>query len=391
MGSIRNSGRDTEGGEPCSIQNGCVITVNDGGDVHPRGAVRIRDGQIEEVSAESLTVEPGEDVIDASGQIVMPGLVNTHVHLFQALLRGVFEEEDFPKFLSYMYACGTELSPEDSKVAAELGCVESLRAGVTTILDHHFLNRGSELALATAQGMRSAGVRAIVARTVMDTGDIVPLPLREVPAQALQSIDELIAACAPEIETGLLRIWTGPNTPGANASAEAVLAARDYSQDRGIRQSAHVAEYPGVLDAVRERYGVEGVVRWLDGLDALVPNLLAAHAIRVQPDEVAMVAASGVSVSHNPFSNLVAGDRTAPVADYIAAGITRRSRYGRGGEQQLPDGLRCDEGVPAARTTAPDRGPADLRLKCTAHRDHRRRTLVGPGRRVRKHRGWEAR
>ena len=72
----------------------------------------------------------------------------------------------------------------------------------------------------------------------------------------------------------------------------------------------------------RERYGVDGVVRWLDGIDALAPNLLAVHAIRVQPDEVAMVAAGGVSVSHNPFSNFVAGDRTAPVADYIAAGIT---------------------------------------------------------------------
>jgi 5-methylthioadenosine/S-adenosylhomocysteine deaminase len=137
----------------------------------------------------------------------------------------------------------------------------------------------------------------------------------------LNAVAALLKRYQAERRSGMLTIMTGPNTPGMNASTEAVVAARDFARAHGIRQSAHVAEYRGVVDAVRRRYGVDGVVTWLSALGALGPGFLAVHAVQVRPDEVSELARSGSPVSHNPFSNLFCGDRNAPVSDYLREGV----------------------------------------------------------------------
>ena len=126
---------------------------------------------------------------------------------------------------------------------------------------------------------------------------------------------------------------------------------------RGVRRSAHVAEYKGAVTQVRERYGRNGVVAWLHDLDALGPDLLAVHAVQVGPEEVGYLASGGASVSHNPFSNLFCGDRNAPVSDYLAAGIT--VGFGTDGgannnAQGILDTLRITRLLQRAHPTAPE-------------------------------------
>jgi 5-methylthioadenosine/S-adenosylhomocysteine deaminase len=106
------------------------------------------------------------------------------------------------------------------------------------------------------------------------------------------------------------------------------VATKEYAADRGIRRSAHVAEYRGVLEAVARRYGTNGAVTWLNEIGALGPDLLAVHAVQVSAQEVDILAESGAAVSHNPFSNLFCGDRNAPVSDYLS--------------HQMPVGLGTD-------------------------------------------------
>jgi 5-methylthioadenosine/S-adenosylhomocysteine deaminase len=110
------------------------------------------------VSRTPLAARAEETVLDARGQLLMPGLVNTDVHLFQTLLRGVYEERPLAIYLDYIYRSGLELAAEDSRLSAMLGSLESVRAGATTILDHHFLNRIPQLAEATIDGMLAVGV-----------------------------------------------------------------------------------------------------------------------------------------------------------------------------------------------------------------------------------------
>jgi 5-methylthioadenosine/S-adenosylhomocysteine deaminase len=304
------------------IAGATVLTVNERDDVLAQGWVRVRNGVIENVSAAPLNAVDGEEVIDARGHIVMPGLVNTHTHLFQTLLRGVYEERPLATYLDYIYRSGVELTREDCRVSAVLGSIEAIRAGTTTIADHHFLNRVPELAEGTIDGMLAAGVRGVLARTVMDMGDGLPAEILERPAEGLRAVAALLDRYKTECGSGMLTIMTGPNTPGMNASADAVVATSNFARAHGIRRSAHVAEYRGVTDSVRRHYGVEGVITWLASLNALGPDLLAVHAVQVRPDEVSELARSGACVSHNPFSNLFCGDRNAPVSDYLRHGIT---------------------------------------------------------------------
>lgn len=304
------------------IKGGVVITMDAGDRVLDPGWVRVEGHTITEVSGRPLEPDGSEDVIEAAGLVVMPGLVNTHVHLFQTLLRAVYDELPLSTYLAYIYRCGVELSHEDCRVGGVLGGLEALQSGTTTLVDHHFLNRGNELVEGTIAGMLASGVRSVIARTVMDIGDGLPEVIKEAPLDALALVDALIAEHSDDVASGSLTVMTGPNTPGINASAEACVATAGYAAERGLRRSAHVAEHRGVLEAVHDRYGTQGVIRWLSNLGVLGPDLLAVHAVQVDDEEVPLLRDHGVPVSHNPFSNLFCGDRNAPIDLYLDAGMT---------------------------------------------------------------------
>jgi 5-methylthioadenosine/S-adenosylhomocysteine deaminase len=304
------------------IAEATLLTVNPSNQIIDLAWVRIRDGMIAEVSAKPLKPLDGEEVIDAKKRIVMPGLVNTHTHLFQTLLRGVYEERPLAIYLDYIYRSGLELTREDSKISGMLGSIEQVRSGSTTVVDHHFLNRIEALAEGTIDGMREVGVRALLARTIMDMGDTLPPAIIEKPEDGLRAVENLLKRYEKERKARLVTIMTGPNTPGVNASDKAVVATRDFAKKHGIRRSAHMAEYKGAVESVKRKYGREGLVNWLNDLDALGPDFLAVHAVQVKPEEIAHLAHSHTPVSHNPFSNLFCGDRNAPVSDYLKAGMT---------------------------------------------------------------------
>lgn len=294
------------------------MDVNDR--VLPHAWVDVRDGEIASVSAAPIRA-PEAQRVDARGKVVMPGIVNAHTHLFQTLIRGVYEEMSFPDWLRAIYACGRALTPEDSFVSAQLGCLESMRSGVTTVVEHQFLNRGEQLAESTIAGMRSTGIRVALARTIMDLGDLAPREMLETPEQGLRSFERLWDAHRDELGDGMLTLLTGANTPGASSTGELARATRTFAEERGVGQSMHLAESASVIRTVRERYGQPGVVAWLESIDALGPRILAAHSVHLTRDEIAIMARRGMSVSHNPVSNMFLGDGIAPVVELLAAGV----------------------------------------------------------------------
>lgn len=339
------------------ISKATVLTVNDRDEIVAPGWVRVADGAIVEVSARPLVARQGEEVVDARGMLLLPGFVNTHTHLFQTLLRGVYEERPLATYLDYIYRSGLELTREDSRISAILGSLEAVRAGTTTVVDHHFLNRISDLAEATVEGMRAVGVRSVLARTVMDMGDLLPRGVLERPEDGLHAVESLLERFAAERRSGMVTIMTGPNTPGVNASDRAVAATRDFAKRHGIRRSAHIAEYRGAVESVRRKYAHDGVVAWLDSLGALGPDLLAVHAVQVRPEEIKALARSGTTVSHNPYSNLFCADRNAPVSDYLKEGMA--VGFGTDGgannnAQGVLDALRITRLLQRAHPSDPD-------------------------------------
>lgn len=297
------------------IENATVVTVDAADRVLDRAWIAITDGAITAVSAEPIAPRPGEPRLDATGKVVMPGLINAHTHLFQVLIRGVYEELPFVEWLRRIYACGLALTEEDAYLSARSAAVEALTSGTTTIVEHHFLNRVRDLPAATIDGMRSMGVRTVFARTAMDMGALAPSQVLEAPDEAVAACEALLASYQAAVAdpARMLSVFVGPNTPGVSATAAMARAMTDLAQARGLRQSLHLAESRSVVRQVERDHGITGVARWLDAEGALRGPILAAHSVHLDVDELRLLAERDVAISHNPVSNMFLGDGIAPV------------------------------------------------------------------------------
>ena len=284
------------------------------------GSVRIRDGLITAVDADAVVREsaPDEDIIDAGGCVLMPGLVNAHTHLYQVLLRAVWEDLELMPWLRRIYGCARVLTPMDFYAGSLLGCVEAIRSGVTTVCEHNFLNPSPECAFETLRAIRDSGLRAVFARTIMDTGEIVPDCTKEKPEQAFRQIDAILAKHQKDAK---LSFMTGPNTPPINTTPDLLREVRRFADDRAIGISAHVAESKSVVECARREHGKNGVVEFLHQFGIAAKNSIFAHSVHVSEDEIRILKETGASVSHNPVSNMMLGDGVAPVVEMLREGV----------------------------------------------------------------------
>jgi 5-methylthioadenosine/S-adenosylhomocysteine deaminase len=283
------------------------------------GSVLVRDGVISELNAGALRpgVEAGQ-VIDATGCALMPGLINAHTHLYQVLLRAVWENLELMPWLKRIYGCARVLRPEHFYAGSLLGCVEAIRSGVTTVCEHNFLNPSLDCGFETIRAISDSGLRAVFARTVMDTGEIVPDCTKEKPDQAFQHIDAILARHRGD---HLISFMTGPNTPPINTSPDLLREIRRFADDRALGISSHVAESKSVVECVRREHGKSGVVEFLQQFGIPSANSIFAHSVHVSADEIKILFETGASVSHNPVSNMMLGDGVAPVVEMLRAGV----------------------------------------------------------------------
>ncbi len=283
------------------------------------GFVRVVDGVIVEVGAGASPADAAVNpVIDAAGCALLPGLVNAHTHLYQVLLRAVWEDLELMPWLKRIYGCAQVLTPEHFYAGSMLGCIESIRSGVTTVCEHNFLNPSPECGFETIRAIRDSGLRAVFARTIMDTGEIVPECTKEKPEQAFQRIDAIVARHRGD---ELLSFMTGPNTPPINASPDLLREIRRFADDHSLGISAHVAESKSVVECVRREHGKNGVVEFLQQFGIPSANSIFAHSVHVSADEIKTLAETGTSVSHNPVSNMMLGDGVAPVVEMLRQGV----------------------------------------------------------------------
>ncbi|MBI1995696.1 MAG: amidohydrolase [Deltaproteobacteria bacterium] len=283
------------------------------------GYVRVRDGVITEVgNGAPRDSTNGDQLIDGSGCVLLPGLVNAHTHLYQVLLRAVWEDLELMPWLRRIYGCARALRPEHFYTGSLLGCVEAIRGGVTTLCEHNFLNPSPDCAFETVRAIQDSGLRAVFARTIMDTGEIVPDCVKEKPDAAFRHIESLLAK---HMSGADLTFMTGPNTPPINTTPELLKEIRRFADAKTIGISAHVAESRSVVECVRQQHGKAGVVELLHQFGLAAPNSIFAHSVHVSKDEIALLKQTGTSVSHNPVSNMMLGDGVAPVVEMLRQGV----------------------------------------------------------------------
>lgn len=298
------------------VTNALVLTMTD-----PKafnGYVRAGAGAITEIGVGSPPeIKSEEQVVDASGCVLMPGLVNAHTHLYQVLLRAVWEDLELMPWLKRIYGCARVLRPEHFYAGSLLGCLESIRSGVTTVCEHNFLNPSPECAWETIRAMQDARLRAVFARTVMDTGEIVPECTKETPEQAFRLIEAILA----RHRNSDLTFMTGPNTPPINTTPDLLREVRRFADANSIGISAHVAESHSVVESVRRQHGKNGVVEFLQQFGIPAKNSIFAHSVHVSNEEIQILRDTGTSVSHNPVSNMMLGDGVAPVVEMLRQGV----------------------------------------------------------------------
>jgi len=283
------------------------------------GYVRVDGNLITEVGEGSPQhTASGDQIIDATGCVLMPGLVNAHTHLYQVLLRAVWEDLELLPWLRRIYGCARVLRPEHFYAGSLLGCVEAIRGGVTTVCEHNFLNPSPECAFETIRAIQDSDLRAVFARTIMDTGEIVPDCVKEKPDAAFRHIESIIAKHQHDAGFSFM---TGPNTPPINTTPELLKEIRRFADDKSIGISAHVAESRSVVECVRQQHGKAGVVEFLHEFGLAAPNSIFAHCVHVSKDEIALLKQTGTSVSHNPVSNMMLGDGVAPVVEMLGQGV----------------------------------------------------------------------
>ena len=287
------------------------------------GYVTAVGGVITGVGTERPPASDGATLIDGRGKVLMPGLVNAHTHLYQVLLRAVWEDLPFLAWLKRIYGVAEALNPDHVLAGTLLGCLENLKGGVTTVCEHNFLNPGPECAVAAVDAISESGLRGVFARTVMDSGDIVPECTRETPDTAFARIEALMSHHSRNgsPEESRLTFRTGPNTPPINASPDLLREIRRFADHHSIGISAHVAESASVVEVTRRECNRPGVVAHLKDFDISGEDVIFAHSVHVSPEEIRHLADTRTAVSHNPVSNMMLGDGIAPVIEMLAAGV----------------------------------------------------------------------
>jgi 5-methylthioadenosine/S-adenosylhomocysteine deaminase len=299
------------------VLGGTVVTGDADGVVVANGAIAIDGEKIAEVGARDAIAERFEArrTIDAHGMLVFPGLVDTHTHLYQTLLKGL--GDDLP-LMEWLDACTLptipHLTPRACYVAAALGCIESLRSGCTTIFDYMVDHTDCEIYDAILEAFDAVGIQGILGRGLRDRqAENVPLELPPFETQ-LADARRLVDAYGPE------RVWLAPGATWA-LEAESLRATRRMATELGLRMSLHTDEVPFDSQESLRRFGLR-TVPYLESIDFLGPDILHAHCVQLTDEDCAILARNGGAVSYNPVSNMYLGSGVPPIPQLLDLGVT---------------------------------------------------------------------
>jgi 5-methylthioadenosine/S-adenosylhomocysteine deaminase len=305
------------------LSGATVITMNPRRAVIPDGAVHVVGDRIAAVgpAAEVRALARGDDELDCRDMLVVPGLVNTHTHLFQTLLKGLGDDRVLKDWFTCMTGpSAAQLTASDCHVAALHGCAEAISTGTTTLVDFMYVHPRPGLTTAVLDAFDTTGMRGVVARGYMTDGERlgVPRPLVEDLDAALDDARRLIEernVPGARVGVGLApcMIWT--------VDEPTLVATRTLAAATGAPITIHVSETDFEIAQSLERFGLRDLP-YLDSIGFLGPDVLAVHCVQCDGDDVETLARRNVKVSHNPCSNLYLASGFAPVPEMLAAGVT---------------------------------------------------------------------
>ncbi|WP_282139166.1 amidohydrolase family protein [Rossellomorea aquimaris] len=312
------------------IKNVTIVTMDDDTGII-QGSVLVENGLIKEVIPHNPGSEPpirANETIDGSEMIVMPGMTNAHYHSYSTLLKGTTSHFPLEIWSLYTTAYGYSLDDEDIYNAVLLGVIDMIKSGVTSCIDHFPHIRRSEAAL---KAYEASSIRVGFAPMMHDVPDHHFLPV-ELPSDRKRKLDEAAPISVEEMKAfynslfnkwhdknNRIQILLGPNAP-QRCSEEMLALCRELSEQRGAYVHTHLLETK-IQKEVGDAAFSGGIVGRLREQQLLSRKLSAAHSIWIEDDEAEVLADRGVSLVHNPVSNMMLGSGRANVSSYLRKGM----------------------------------------------------------------------
>ena len=308
------------------VRNAHTLVTMDGDRREIRnGGLWARDGLVEVVGGTEELPTEADEVLDASGMLVLPGLINTHHHLYQTLTRAVPGAQHAKLFdwLRTLYPIWARLDPDAIRLATTLGSLELARSGVTTVFDHQYLWPNGSSVADQFEGAGDVGVRFHASRGSMSLSEKDGgLP----PDSVVQTHDEILEACRHAVDEfhdrsqgSMRQVVIAPCSP-FTVTEELMRDSAELARELGVRLHTHLAETKDEEEFTIDRYG-KRPVEYAADLGWLGDDVWYAHAVFIDADESERMAAAGTGVAHCPASNMRLASGLAPVARYLDQGV----------------------------------------------------------------------
>ncbi|GAV90966.1 Amidohydro_1 domain-containing protein [Cephalotus follicularis] len=302
------------------LHNAVIVTVDPESRIYRNGGIVVEGDKIKAIGQSPDILQHfshlAHQIIDLHAQILLPGFVNSHVHTSQQLARGIADDVDLMTWLhARIWPYESNMTEDDSYISTLLCGIELIHSGVTC-----FAEAGGQHVSGMARAVELLGLRACLTQSTMDSGQGLP------PSWAVLTADDCIQSQKElykkhhKTADGRIRVWLGIRQI-MNSSDRLLLETRDAARELETGIHMHVAEIPYENQFVMDSRKVDhGTVTYLEKIELLQNNLLAAHSVWVNDFEIGILSKAGVKVSHCPAAAMrMLG--FAPIREMLDAGI----------------------------------------------------------------------
>jgi len=296
----------------------------------PDGAVFVRGNVIEAVGSTIELAATADEVIDARDQIVIPGLVNTHHHMYQTLTRALPAVQDCELFnwLQGLYPVWANLTPEMVRVSTQTAMAELLLSGCTTSSDHLYIFPNGVQLDDSIEAAAKIGMRFHAARGSMSVGQsrggLPPDRVVEAEPAILEDTQRLIERWHDPGRFAMLRVVVAPCSPfsvSRELMRDSALLARSFGAAHGVSLHTHLAENDNDIAYTLEKFG-STPADYAEQLGWVGPDVWCAHCVKLDAAGIALFARTGTGVAHCPCSNMRLASGIAPVRAMRDAGVS---------------------------------------------------------------------
>ncbi len=302
-----------------------VVTMDDARREIADGAVFVRGNVIEQVGNTAELPQTADEVIDATGHVVLPGLINTHHHMYQSLTRVIPAAQDGELFnwLTNLYPIWANLTPEMVQVSTQTAMAELILSGCTTSSDHLYIYPNGCKLDHSIEAAQQIGMRFHAARGAMSVGQskggLPPDRVVEDESAILKDTQRLIEAYHDASRYAMRRIVVAPCSPfsvSRDLMRESSALAREY----GVSLHTHLAENQSDIAYSREKFQMTPA-QYAEDCGWVGHDVWHAHCVQLDDDGIHLFARTGTGVAHCPCSNMRLASGIAPIRKMIDRGI----------------------------------------------------------------------